>query len=126
MLAPEGTAARPSVPSARMHVNFDGRVAAAVEDLATDDLRDARRLAAHGGRQTPDDRRLAQSVVRHGEENIDCPPAKTFTGCIGASSGSSLTRFIRFEPTAVKSAVTCIGRAAGRERGCSYAVNVTA
>ena len=33
MLAPLGTAARPNEPSAKAHVDLDGRIAAAVENL---------------------------------------------------------------------------------------------
>jgi hypothetical protein len=38
--APEGTAARPMVPTFQQHVALDGGVAAAVEDLAADDVDD--------------------------------------------------------------------------------------
>ena len=38
--APDGTAARPSEPSSSTHVHLDGRVAAAVQDLAADDVDD--------------------------------------------------------------------------------------
>jgi hypothetical protein len=38
--APEGTAARPKLPSSSDHIDFDRRVATAVEDLARMDVDD--------------------------------------------------------------------------------------
>jgi hypothetical protein len=38
--APEGTAARPKLPSSSKDIDFDGRVAAAVEDFAGVDIDD--------------------------------------------------------------------------------------
>ena len=87
------------------HVHFDGWVAAAVEDLATNDSRDGRRLATHGDRQTPDRRRLAKSLVLMARRT-GLSTWENVHRCHWLLSDSSLTRFIRFEPTAVKSAVT--------------------
>ena len=50
---PGGNRRPPERAVGQDHVHFDGRVAAAVEDLATANLRNRSRLATHGDRQTP-------------------------------------------------------------------------
>ena len=76
------------------HIHLDGRVAAAVEDLAPANLRDRSKLLTHG-----------VVKLRTSKARRACPRRETSAGSSLVRIGPSITRFIRRDAEVVKAAV---------------------